>query len=769
MVPTLDTIIPYIQEDSLNEIPLTLLLKLLSNSSIINTASSVEQQTLLTRVTTLLRSNHNITRWKATKLFTICLLHPILLLSSNTGNALAALVKILESKCFIFDFQNPGQKEITTLKSTVDCIGFVLDEIRGKPTLTREVLTPKLPAIITSLIDVTIFIPENTIPILSKLLITNTITFRPFGTRLEKVLKNILNDGENSSKLDNSLRSVLLKSLALVSFILSREKQAELWRDNVHYLILEIKSVISIYEACLELADDDEYNNNFQCLPKLPEDISNLKMIFGSLSIDINESPIEIFKASRRVTILCEYLLSYIELTAPTAVTIPFGHYVKIGELLSGLNTNFTPVKKDIRDPATREMIEQSVLECKMAGIYILRTLVTKFKGELYPHMYNIMSILDAAIPVHTVKSKIKVDEKSVIQNETIINFILETAAEYLELTERFNDMTVLGRLIEAALILKESREPIITNETLSQNNDKLNNSNNSRKRNNKNKSNISLSDILSHRELFINKIPEVTSGVLRKFFNTLLTKCELSPGKLSTVLRFVIIDSISNIDVIQNGSSDEKRKFIELLENALLFPGKSMNSISIIPMVANMIGTNNAVYSLLTNPRFPLLPKRIDFRTSVNSDAEYSEKEDDVDADNEKKKEPDNTESESTDFVNPYLPIPGSETYKRKPTDNDELKKEKKRQHLESTNNKIVLENKDLVFHKNEETVAALQKIENELEEEKTRLEDNIVNNVDDTVKVVEEAVIASEEEDDDEEIGSDFEIPEINVEDDQ
>lgn len=150
MIPDLQCILPYLEEESLAAVSLTLILQLLANPSIINGASQVDQQTLLVRINSLLKSNHSITRWKATKLLTVSVTHPVLLLSSHTANAITGLVKILESKCFLQSYENPTTRELITLKSTAECLGFVLDQIRGKPTLTREVLTPKLPNVIAS-------------------------------------------------------------------------------------------------------------------------------------------------------------------------------------------------------------------------------------------------------------------------------------------------------------------------------------------------------------------------------------------------------------------------------------------------------------------------------------------------------------------------------------------------------------------------------------------------------------------------------------------
>lgn len=760
MALDLQSIIPYIQEDSLDKVSLTLLLQMLANPSLINLASQVDQQTLLVRVTTLLKSNHSITRWKATKLLTICLLHPVLLLSNNTANSIGALVKILESKCFIANHENPTEKEIMTLRSTVDCIGFLLDQIRGKPTLTREVLTPKLPAIIASLIDITILVPENALAVLSKLLLANTTTFRPFGTKFENVLRAILNNGDNLNKMDDKLRSMLMKSLALVSFVLAREKQAEVWRDNVNNVVLELKSVISIYEACLELSNDDDYNTKYHSLPNLPENFSAMKLVFGTLSIDINESPIEIFKVSQRIKALTEFLLAYIEVNPPFAVSIPFGHYILLGQILSSFNTNFTAVKKDIRDAATREMIEQAVNESKLSGIRILNTLVRRFSCDMYPHMYNILAILDASIPVQTVKGKIRVHERAIYENEVLINEVLQTACRYLELSERFNDMTILGRLVESALILKEPREPAFSVDSNKSAAPGSVNMGGNKRKNNKNKSIVSLSDILSHKQLFVNPPSDATLCTVRKFFNVLITKCELSAGKLSSIVRFVIIDAVANIELLKEGKVDnENRQVITLLESVLLFPGKTEASVSVIPIISNLIGKNSRIYSLLVNPRFPLLPQK---HSNVNCRREIEEIEEEE-------------EREAEEFENGESTVPSEETNKRSASEvefDETANTESKRKHVAEVSQQVSAEHQDLVFNNNQVASAALKELEYELKEEKTHGTASLAANIVEDTAIAEDNNLVDDvrdedEAEDDEDIGSDFEIPQINVDD--
>lgn len=750
MIPDLQSVIPYIEEGKIDEVPLTLLLRLIANPSIINSASTVEQQTLCIRITTLLRSNHSITRWRGTKLLTVALLHPVLLLSSNTGNAIAALVKILETKCFISNLENPTEREIITLKSTAECLGFVLDQIRGKPTLTREVLTPKLPHIIGALIEVADLIPHIALPILNKLLNLNTTTFRPFGTKFETVLKKILNNGDNLNKIDESLRTNLMRLLALVSFILNRDKQSEKWRENVDELVLELKSVVSIYEAVVDLSNDDEYKTKFHSLPKLPEDLSKMNIVFGTLSIDINNSPLEIFKVSQRIQAIVELLVAYIEIYPPTAVSVPLGHYITIAEIITSMNTSFTPIKGDIRDQSTRKMIEQSIVEAKYAGIKIFKAVQNTFGGELYPFTYEILAILDASIPVKTINGKIKVDKDLVYQNEAIVLSILDTASLYLTTLERFNDMTILGRLVESAIILKDAREPNFakdTTETLTADTNVLK----QKKKNGKgNKNVVSISDILSHKELFMNLPSKNTLYTIRVFFNTLITKCELSAGKLNTIVKFVIIDAVANLLLIQEcKQKKESQQIIELLENILLYPGKAATSISCIPLVASLIGSNSKIYSLLVNPRFPLLPTEQENAVTYKEDSDREEEEDEAPS----------AETEIKDILE-------QDTFVTKRSAEEEtVERMAKRQHVEES---VVSTNTDFVFDSgSNEATAALKQLQDDLD--KKLVDDNGVVAATTVVEETRESVNEEEDDDnDDEDLGSDFEIPAINVEDD-
>ncbi|GME84686.1 unnamed protein product [Ambrosiozyma monospora] len=320
---TLESIIPFLDGENIFNVDFTSLLSILSKESVIQNASKNELNHLCSRVNNYLKSNNTNYRWLGSKLFIVLNLHPEILMSSHTINFINALIKIIESKCFIRDLSRPPYQEVVTLRSAVYALDFIIEKIKGKPALTREVLTPKLPQIITVLLDLVPLIPEKVIPLLHKLLINNSTTFRPFGTKFEKQLLNLLHDDQNFEKFDAELMSCILKSLVLLSFSLTRTNANEVWRQKVVQLILEIKSVVTIYSHFLNTEDDQDLTSYLEMLPKLPENPDDLKTIFKPLSIDVNDTPFDFLKINRRIRVLTSLLAEYIQTSTTLTVKKP--------------------------------------------------------------------------------------------------------------------------------------------------------------------------------------------------------------------------------------------------------------------------------------------------------------------------------------------------------------------------------------------------------------------------------------------------------------
>ncbi|GMG39364.1 unnamed protein product [Ambrosiozyma monospora] len=664
-------------------------------------------------------------------------------MSSHTINFINALIKIIESKCFIRDLSRPPYQEVVTLRSAVYALDFIIEKIKGKPALTREVLTPKLPQIITVLLDLVPLIPEKVIPLLHKLLINNSTTFRPFGTKFEKQLLNLLHDDENFEKFDAELMGYIMKSLVLLSFSLARTNANEVWRQKVVQLILEIKSVVTIYSHFLNTEDDQDLTSYLEMLPKLPENPDDLQTIFKPLSIDVNDTPFDFLKINRRIRVLTSLLAEYIQTSTTLTVKIPLGYLVTIGETFVGFNLRFSTIKRDIRDTSLRSTIAYSVADLNKIGAEFLSLLPFIFKGDIIPHMNSVFSSLDTVIPVERINGKITVDSRKVIENEELMFELLETTKNYLELVDNFTDLSTLNKIIDASLILSKPRVPRLPD----QNNNENNGQSGLSKKKSK-KGNVSFSDLLSHQHLFIEKPTDKKMTILRRFFKTLLGRTHLSNSKQTEILRFAILDAVANSKNLKDGFIDDSNRDIgELLETAMLYPGFNEASISVLPIISSLIGKNNILASVLTCPRFPVLPKKAKYAFQGVEEME------------------DDDGNVAADSKGAQLEV--NENVKR--VIDEVTDGQKEQQELALKKRKVeTVEQDDDQFKSAPVTTAVNAPVPTATVVVEETLEGKVENviPVDDTEPV--EIPVTIDEGDDDSDVGSDFEIPVIDIGDD-
>lgn len=451
----MNVLLDLLTDQSIETAPLSLIGQLLCDFNLISKASNVEQVTLLARITTLLRSNHSHIRWRATRLFQLVVRHPSLLLNtSHIANCLAALVKIMESKCYIQDELNPSQRELICLKATVESVDFAMDRIRGKANLTREVLTPKISGIIGGLIGLIKILPNEVIPVLYKLILAHSNTFRPFGTKLENELLTILSNGVNVDRLSPMVLDSSLKCLALLSFNLSRNDVGEQWSLRMSNLILELRSVLSLYESLLDLESNPIYTSKLKSLP-LSKDSTD-RYLFGTLNIDINDSPFSIRQASDRISILLLLIQAQLQISTPNVVTIPIGQLISLTSLLANLPT-LASIKADVRGDELHNAINGSLLDIQKSSLNMLNKLIDIFSSDVYPHMYDIMATLDSAVPVVAKNGKLHVNKSQVVENKENVKLIIKLSTKCLNLIERWADMSILSRIVDSSFILAES------------------------------------------------------------------------------------------------------------------------------------------------------------------------------------------------------------------------------------------------------------------------------------------------------------------------
>ncbi|KAG7879973.1 hypothetical protein KL935_000668 [Ogataea polymorpha] len=571
----LESILPYMEGAKIEELDFVYLLSTLARSSTILNASKTDLNHLCARVNNYLSSNNVRYRWIGSKLAIVLNTHIEITASEYTSKYLGALIKALESKCFIKDEASAPVYAIVTLESCCDALSFIIGNIRGKHALTREVLTPKLPSIIGSLLEIIHLVPLKAIDLLYDLLKNNSTTFRPFGSKFERALLGLLGS-DGFTKFEYQLQHKIFKSLALLSFSLTKNSTSELWRTKFNHYVQETKSVIQIYSEFMSLDEDEDLMQQLNALPSVPE---KFEPSFPPLDIDLNESPLQIMKIVSRIGFLVNLLVEFLQVPTPQ-VKAPIGYLLMIGQILVGINHRFTPIKRDIRDVTLRQIIAQSATLINEVGLKLLNALPGIFGGDLLPHLNSVLSSIDTLIPVSRVNGRIIVDEESVLDNPELIFAGLKTRINFLELVEGFTNMSLLEKSIDAALILSKPRVP----QGLAKSSEQR-------------LKNASISDLLSDQKTFITEATEDQKKLLRQYFKVLLTRCVVSYSKQSEILRVIILDAVKGAEMK------------ELLHAALLFPHKEANA-SVLPMVKQLLDDDELV-SVFLNPRLPLLPTK--------------------------------------------------------------------------------------------------------------------------------------------------------------
>ncbi|CDK25703.1 unnamed protein product [Kuraishia capsulata CBS 1993] len=611
----LEVLIASLETGTVRSANLSLILSVLSTESAIKTATKSELSHICSRTLNLLRSNENDLRWVGSKLAVVLSLHPNIT-SEHGANIINALVKILESQCYI-DSDNLHSslplQQLITLQSTCECLDFIVDRIRGKPTLTREILTPRLPSCISALVQCFQISPVTIIPILYKMLLHNSTTFRPFGGKYETKLLSLFENEQNFDRMPKLLQQSVCKSIVQLSYVLTRNQPDETWNAKLNDLIAEISSTISIYKDFLELESDSSIARMLSSLPTLGEKSS----IFPGLVIDSNE-PLDLLKIQSRLRILGELLIQYISTPTPFPVKVPLAKLVSIGDLLLSINLKFVNVKREIRSTEIRSVLKLSSERNASLGVQIFRALISSFRGEMSIHAMSILASLNSIIPMTKARgNKSKVDDSRIYELSELIFQIIDCSSDVLGLFNWVNDSNVINDVVEAGLILARpppEAQSSITNGPSGKNTKK-----------NKNGYSASLSDAMSHGSLFVSSISTENRNLLRRFFTQSLSTFVLAASKRTEVINYTLVDAVSHMDELRTPSLVPK-DLVELLRAAVVFP-EGQGMVSVLPIVTSLIGNDNFV-SVLASPRFPLLPQRQVVIAEANVESEESDDE---------------------------------------------------------------------------------------------------------------------------------------------
>lgn len=568
------------------------LLALHSGQSTLHAAPKITLKHLTSRSANLCKSRDPYEAWCGASLIYV-ISDNLTILVAEGGVFLPLLVKAIEQH---------NDKRVVV--SAVETLNKLCSKIRGLPVLTREVLTPNIGAMAASFLDRIAVQPAVVINALSDLTRNHPTTMRPLANKIRSALLDYL--GKDTFLMAPSdVQNAVTSGLATLCAV-EKEGPDVFWAKDVNKLLYNIAGALEIYSNLLNLKDDDLVNESLRVLSGSGGD-----EIFPSLHIDVN-LPETMFLISQRVETLFSILKAYISTQTSYTVVAPVGKFVLLFELLCAINTTFVNFKREIRDPALKDMVNASLLQVHQIGCDFADVLVTVYRGQMVPFMGKLLGSLEQLI---FVQGK-GVDKKLVVEHEQLSVRILQSAQSVLGLVGHFADDAQLIKFVEVALILIASRIPVSV-ESTAQSNLKV-----SKHMKKKAKlSNGSVADLLTHANQFTETVSDATRKVVLEFFETIVGKANLSATHNSRLVKFLISEAVraQANSVSAQAENHVQHLLLKVTTNPL--PGSS----SILPITSSLFW-NSDLITVMNNPRFPLLPVKVAPQTHEEDDEDEDE-----------------------------------------------------------------------------------------------------------------------------------------------
>lgn len=645
-------------------LPIPLIIKELNDpTSIIPILESIQQQLLnldkinktdlkhlVSRTNNLAQSHDQYKKW--------CGINVIHLLGNNfevlaqNGQAFfSILLKVLETA-------NPST-DVKIINSTIECLNNLCNNIRGKPALTREILTPKLPSIITLYMNSIEMSPVLVINSLVHIIVNHPTTFRPFGNKLQAKLIEFLSHENFASTFPDHLKDCIYKAFTILPIIEKIDPEIA-WQNKLNQVIIEIIDLVSVFKQLLDIdTQDSELINTLEKFTK-PD---NFQPIFPLLQIDISE-PETIYQISNRIEVLLGLVGGLFMNETKNCVQVPMGRLMTVFEIIFSINPKFFPFKRDIRDDLVKDVVNAIIIKNQYNCLKVLSQLPFKFQGSLLLHLNNIISSMETMIPL-TNRS---IDYKVIVEQEIFFCQLLDTASNLLNLTSFYSDASLLIRFIDAALALVEPRSVSLSSAEPAKSNGKKS------KKDKKNSASVPLSDLLSHAHLFQQTIPLNCIKSVRSFILTVLKRSNLPSTQHYKIMRYIIVEAVKS----KQYSNDKlvPKELKDLLLSSVIYPG--LENTSILPIISSIMG-DDPLLSVFNNPRFPPLPKMIN---SSYESMEADDEDGDEDEDEEKEKDMLNNNVETTES-NTQAEEEKSNGTEKRPLDQ-----------VESSNKKIKMDN---------------------------------------------------------------------------
>lgn len=599
--------------DSCHGDELKYILKMLRSSSYVKEELLKTDLNLFSnKVLKLIRSSDDYSIWKGCHIIIVlCSYNPVVLVSQS-GYFLHALCEKLEEKAGYYSQTVSTYQGKVIISTLIESIDLVMNLTRGKPALTRESLTPKLPMIIPILISLTQLEPNLCLPVLKRLLYKNTSTCKPYASKLRLAVINLITN--NYHTFENRTRMLICDVFAYLHLIkpiphYQDETQGhhkkfpdESWRTGLMCILCQFKPIMSLCGEILDISVNSDLHLIFEALPVLPENETEAENFLPYLNVDMN-NPTTLWNIVERTRILVDLLISFISLPTPFFLRTPLGNIINIFHVLLNMTTNYLPLKRGLKYNSDLISVISDVLpQLQFQGIRLIKVICDVHGLCILPHLRSIMASLELFIP---------------LKKDSLVNYskCIGIKYELFHLTElvhllsdklphNVDDIELFHKLVDVSLYLLNDQSMLDgVSGTLNNASPQTSASKHIKKQKKNSRLNAGgMSDLFSHPQSFVIKTDLKQYDLINSFFCVTTRSWKLKSVQQIKIIRYCIIKSLTFKETL----GFIPPSFINLLQTLVLFPGSERTSI--LPIAVSLLKeTGNDIFELFCNPRLPV------------------------------------------------------------------------------------------------------------------------------------------------------------------
>ncbi|KAF0276911.1 hypothetical protein FOG50_02210 [Hanseniaspora uvarum] len=596
----LSLITKQVETATLNEFEF-FLYNLRSTNYISHDTSINDYSVFVNKIIKLLKSNVIFNSWKALQLINVLFTYnPIVLCSFSKSiiNELAEKIEFMFKKTRL----NKSQQSILFFKELMFTVQNLINLLRNKAILKREVLTPNLAPIIKILINKLPEIDNSAIieifvDFLKDILVNNTSVFKPYVNKYHSFLSGKLS--KEGSIQDKIIENFVYCHLINLNYENSIEKnngnnadtkhlktnlgQVQ-WNETINAIFYEMKKIIALYQDILNI---DEYTNKLiNDLPEINPETESIFNFLPLLNLDFNQAD-SLFEINSRFQLLVKLLESFITLDTPFQVKFNSSVIINISNVVLNLQ-NFKLLKGLRKDTNVISCLSLNLVSLSYdVGLKLLEMLLTMKDGVyLMPFSKQIMSMLyNLLIPVFNQNKSNNKNTNTFSLNKVMtqkLNFV--KLYRFLIRLSKSNEGMFISNLTSedfetwnsfmnlAIILLKDDESLYFKLQNYTNTVDQQNNAGGKKKKNNLMKKTDTISDIYTSPQSFCFK--------------------KQNPSAIEDLYSF-LIESIKEVRINTNVRSLIEKEAIvnnqfELMKYLVLNPSLESSNQSILPIVAS-------------------------------------------------------------------------------------------------------------------------------------------------------------------------------------